>query len=87
MERYKALDPYDDGAENVALPKRSARQLPLSRRISKVWVILGGASGVAVSGSSCWGDCFSLSLAGWLLMACVVGAVFSVYRSGRAVAG
>ena len=52
-----------------------------------VWVILGGASGVAVSGSSCWGDCFSLSLAGWLLMACVVGVVFSGYRSGRAVAG
>ena len=51
-----------------------------------VWVILVGASGVAVSGSSCWGDCFSLSLAGWLLMACVVGVVFSVYRSGRAVA-
>ena len=31
--------------------------------------------------------CFSLSLAGWLLMARVVGVVVSGYRSGRAVAG
>ena len=47
-----------------------------------VWVILGGASGVAVSGSCWWNACFSLPLEGCLFMACVVGVVVSGSHSG-----